>query len=605
MRNKILPITIFTFVLLVFAVFIQFYIVSDPCTKLYSSDGVYDLSGYEYNISTSYALIGNWNYQNKIDDGNITELPYAISRNSGETIYTSHIKLPEAGKLYCILIPRITSDYRLVINGNTIYENGIYSGKISYINHINTYTFYVDTDEADIEIHTYALSALPYMASHISFGSPVAVNKLFLRLLSADVLFIVIMICSGLYYFILSIFERNHRGYQSFSFLCILMALRASINNTVFLGLQFTQIPNAVVEFIIPLITPLLLIGILYYLDNLHNQCFHPISLVVGYAMNIIYMLLALFFNYMYYNLFLVFYYAIILYTVALLFHTGIKFLRKKMPHAKSFILSSFIILVSATLESLFYVNDSRYGYALNIGFVFYIILQTNTILISLRDSYSKEIALSKSYDEILEAARVEKTNFLSSHLKPHFVFNSLNIISGYALFEPEKAKAVCSDLEIYMRQLFEHNNINETNSLNNEINLAKAFGYIETERFPNITIEYDISDGIGDTQVPSMLIQPLLENAVNHGIRKRSAKIPGTIVITVKKKDKFIYFSIWDDGVGMSDEEINRVLQPPADDKYHGLFQLSLRLEELYHEKLNIESSLEEGTCISFKLPI
>lgn len=604
MRKKLLPIIIFSFVLLILVAYVLFYIVVDPCATLHSDTGLYDLSTHKYDANLVYSLEGNWDYKNYVEEDKIKELPRAISRNHGETVYTAHVKLPEANRLYAIYIPRISSDFSLVINGSTIYENGIYSGKISYINFANTYAFYTHTNSIDIELHTYALSALPYMASDISVGSPSAINKLFLHRVSTDVLFILLSLCSALYFFVLSIFEKEHKGYRSFSILCILMALRASINNTVSIGLQFPMIPNAVVEFIIPLITPLLVISILYYLDILHNHCFNQIALKVAFAMNLIYVVLALFFNYMFYNLFLIFYYVIILYTVLLMLLTGFKFLKRKMPNSGSFILSAILLFVSASLEALFYVNNAKFGYALNVGFVLYILLQTNTFLVNLRNSYSKEISLSKSYDEILEADRIEKTNFLSSHLKPHFVFNALNIVAGYSLFEPEKAKEICSALVVYMRQLFEHKNTNETNTLENEINLTKAFSFIETERFPNITIEYDISEDIGHVRVPSMLIQPLLENAVNHGIRKRSATIPGTIVITIKAMDKYIHFSIWDDGVGMSEDNIKQALSSRDDDKYHGLFHLSLRLQEMYGEELTIESSQEEGTCVSFKIP-
>lgn len=604
MRKKLLPITIFSLVLIVFILFIYYYIIAEPCETMYSATGIYDISSQEYNDSLAYSLNGNWNHKNLISTDKMRYLPDAISRNSDETIYTAHVKLPAANELYCIMIPRITSDYRLIINGNTLYENGIYSGKISYINYPNTYTFYTDTDELEIELYTYALPALPYMASSIKLGTPEAINTLYLKLMTTDVLFIIVMLSAGVYFFILSIFQKEHKGYHTFSILCLLMVIRTSVNNAVFLGLQFPMLPNAVVEFIIPLITPLLIIAVLYYLDILYDHCFPPITLGISIALNLIYVILALFFNYIYYYQFLMFYYVIILYTVSLLFLMGLKFRREKVPHAKSFIISSLILFVSATMESLFYEYDARYGYALNIGFVFYILLQTNTFLVSLRDSYSKEIALSKSYDEILETARIEKTNFLSSHMKPHFVFNALNIVAGYALFEPEKAKEICSALTIYMKQLFEHNNSQEINTLENELNLTKAFGFIETERFPNITIDYDISEGIGDAKVPTMLIQPLLENAVNHGIRKRSAKIPGTIVITVKDNDRFISFNIWDDGVGMTKEEQKNALSSTPDDKYHGLFHLSKRLGELYYEELSISSSPEEGTSISFKIP-
>lgn len=604
MRKQILPIIVFTSVVLLFVVFVFFYAYNSPCETLESSNGYYDLSEFSYNSDFVYSLEGNWNYENLIDDNKIVNLPDAISRNSGETVYSVHVKLPKKNEYYSIFIPRICADFKLVINGTTIYENGIYASKISYINSANTYSFYSEADELDIELYTYALSALPYKALPIAIGAPAATNVLFLKICSVDVLLLIIMISSGIYFLVLVILDRNRRSYGAFALLCFIMAFRCSVNNIVFLGLQFPRIPNAIIEFIIPLITPLLLIAIIFFTNTLYEKCFNTVALSIDIILCVIYMVLAPFFNYVYFDKFLIFYNVLIVYTSALLFFTGIKYIHQKKQNASAFILSAFIMLGSSILESTFNLISPKFGHALNIGFVFYIILQTNTFLVNIKTAYSSEIELSKSYDNTLATAKEESTNFLSSHLKPHFIFNSLNVISGYALFEPEKAKKICSSLVTYMKQMFEHNNMIETNTLENEINLAKAFGYIETERFPNITIDYDISDGIEDTVVPALLIQPLLENAVNHGIRKRSAKIPGNISISINKINNYVHFIIHDDGVGMDEETIRAALQRPSDDKYHGLFHLSLRLGELYYEELNIESSPDAGTTISFKIP-
>ncbi len=603
MKKQALPIFIFSLMVAVFVIFVLNFIYMSPYDTVHSINGYYDISDCS-DKNLAYALEGNWNYQHYIPSTKNADLPAAISHNTGETIYTCHVKVQAANTYYCLFIPRICSDYKIVINGETIYKNGVYDNKTSFINYANTYSFYSDSDEIDIELHTTALPALPYKAFPILIGPPAATNVLFIEELSVDTILFIIMIVSGIYYAIIASLNKAERSYKAFSAICFIMALRCSINNFVFLGLQFPQIPNAFVEFTIPIITPLLIIAILIYTNTLYEKCFNKIAFTINVILSAIYILLAPFFNYKYPFAFLIFYIVINVYTTLLIIITGIKLSKNKIANASSFVISSVIMLIAIVMESTLNMYDYKFGHAMNIGFVFYVLLQTNTFLIKLKSTYTKEKELTGSYTKILEAAKQEQSNFIASHLKPHFIFNSLNAIGGYALFAPEKAKKICSSLEMYNRQMFEHNNLKETNTLDNEIELAEAFGYIESERFPNITITYDIEDGLGDTIVPSLLIQPLLENAINHGIRKRSAKIPGHINISVHNINNFVNIEIKDDGVGMDEETVKRIKLPPSDNSYHSIFHLSLRLGELYYEELHIESAPNEGTTVSFKIP-
>ena len=76
-------------------------------------------------------------------------------------------------------------------------------------------------------------------------------------------------------------------------------------------------------------------------------------------------------------------------------------------------------------------------------------------------------------------------------------------------------------------------------NSLGNEIELVKAFGYIETQRFPSINIDYDIDIKDQDIKVPALILQPLLENSINNGIRKKK-KAEGNTNIRIKEEENY-----------------------------------------------------------------
>lgn len=603
MRKITLPPVLFIVVLLLYITFIGVYVLYVPYTTVYSDNGYYDISNAPYNEKLAVALNGSWDYLGELSDDCIKELPKAISKNKGNNVYTSKVKLPSTDDNYCIYIPRLSSDYQLVINGTIIYQNGIFNGKVSYINNANSYVFQADNDELIIELHTHALPSLLYLSNPICIGSPDGISMLFLNYAIIDIMLITTMICSCIYFFILSLFERN-KGYNYLALLSLLMSLRASISNNVVLGFVAPFIPNDAVSFLSFILPPLLVLAILYFIDSIFNEVIATAARRACAILCLIYICLAPFLNYAYPEAFIILFVIIITYTAIILIHTGYKAMLLNRLGSNTYIVSGFIMLIATLLEICCSPYDIKFNHSLNFGFILFLMLQTNSFLIHLRESYLQEKRLTKSYDEILSTARSEKNNFISSHLKPHFIFNTLNIISGYALFDSSKAKKICDALTVYMKQLFEHNNISKLNLLSNEINLIKAFGFIESERFPNITIRYDIDENLEDLEVPSLMLQPLLENAINHGIRKRPARIPGYVDISIHEKNQYIYFEIRDNGVGMDEEAIKKALTKPNDDLYHGLFHLQLRLGELYYEELSVESEPEKYTKISFKIP-
>jgi LytS/YehU family sensor histidine kinase len=281
-----------------------------------------------------------------------------------------------------------------------------------------------------------------------------------------------------------------------------------------------------------------------------------------------------------------------------------IRAIKNKIPFSRTFLLSSSFVLVTSFVDIFDYYTDYLSKRYFTVGFILFIIIQSFSYIIHNTQLYNQETALTVSLSDTLNDLKREESNFLSSHLRAHFLFNALNIISGYSVFEPDKAKEITTALTVYIKQLFEHDNLNELTSLKNEIDLLHAFGFIEEERFPNLNIEYNIPEDIPDIQVPSLILQPLLENAVNHGIRKKSAKEKGTVTITLKKANGFVNFSVRDDGAGCDENIIKQALEEPADGTYNSLFQIQSRLKKLYNQEIIYMSVPDIGTVISFKIP-
>lgn len=153
---------------------------------------------------------------------------------------------------------------------------------------------------------------------------------------------------------------------------------------------------------------------------------------------------------------------------------------------------------------------------------------------------------------------------YLQAQINPHFLFNTLN--AGMQLAMMEDAPRTGEFLD-NLASFFRYNvrKDDKDASLEEEIHLVDNYVYILNVRFSGeIHFSKDIDETVLQTRVPSMILQPLIENAVNYGIRGLDDR-EGLVELSVYKKDGGIYISIWDNGFGMEKERIQEVLSGKA----------------------------------------
>lgn len=123
---------------------------------------------------------------------------------------------------------------------------------------------------------------------------------------------------------------------------------------------------------------------------------------------------------------------------------------------------------------------------------------------------------------------------FLQSQIKPHFLYNSLNVIAAICCVEPEKARMLLLDLSDYMHYSYDLRKLDEFISFEDELELIYSYVRIEQARFQNkIQVHFDL-DEAKDLMLPPLILQPLVENAIRHGIRKK--KEACTVSLSLKK---------------------------------------------------------------------
>ncbi|TNH79270.1 sensor histidine kinase [Aeromonas hydrophila] len=229
---------------------------------------------------------------------------------------------------------------------------------------------------------------------------------------------------------------------------------------------------------------------------------------------------------------------------------------------------------------------------------------RTHSITSSLREM---AVGLSQLISTQMEVSRIEqlkemtrKAEFtaLQSKINPHFLFNALNAISSLIRIRPQQARQLIANLADYLRY-----NLNKGDTLidiQEELQQVRDYVAIEQARFGDkLEVVFEVDDV--HIQVPSLLLQPLVENAILHGIQPRSA--PGRVTIEVKQLAGGIRVAVRDTGYGISQAVIDGVAAGRVESRSIGLMNVHQRVKLLYGDGLHLKR-LEPGTEVSFYLP-
>ncbi|MCO7125477.1 ATP-binding protein [Sporolactobacillus shoreicorticis] len=191
---------------------------------------------------------------------------------------------------------------------------------------------------------------------------------------------------------------------------------------------------------------------------------------------------------------------------------------------------------------------------------------------------------------------------FLQSQIRPHFLYNVLNSIIALSYEDIEKSREMTAQFAAYLRGSFDFQNTSAMSTFKKELALVKSYLKIEKMRFQDrIQISMDIDETL-NFPLPPLMIQPLVENAVQHGIGKRKAG--GRIILSVTRHDHAYEISVKDDGVGMNEEEIKNILSRNHG-RSVGLKNINERLRHYFGSQLMIQSDVGRGTSVSYKIKV
>lgn len=225
-----------------------------------------------------------------------------------------------------------------------------------------------------------------------------------------------------------------------------------------------------------------------------------------------------------------------------------------------------------------------------------------------LKNSYNAMlIEINQLIEELLQkekTLRMAELDALQEQMKPHFLYNTLDMIRYMALENrTDEVYNMLETLGNFYRRFLSKGSTDL--SLGEEIEIVKSYLTLQRTRFDDIfTDEYEIEEGLSFIRVPRLILQPLVENSIYHGIRPKGEH--GVIRVTVKRQEDFLFLSVYDNGIGMSAHQ-RELLFSGKDSRSFG-FQGTIERIRYYYKTEDIFEihSVEGEYCeIILKLPL
>jgi signal transduction histidine kinase len=209
------------------------------------------------------------------------------------------------------------------------------------------------------------------------------------------------------------------------------------------------------------------------------------------------------------------------------------------------------------------------------------------------RESEARALNASQLETRLVEA----QLQALQRQLHPHFLFNTLNTVSGLIRTDPDAADTMIDRLGDLLRMTLHTSNVQEV-SLKEELDVLEKYVEIERTRFGSrLTIDLCVHPDVLDAQVPSLVLQPLVENAIRHGIAPNAR--PGRITVSAERDAGDLVLQVIDNGDGLPPERLMAL------NRGVGLDNTRARLMHLYRDRFEFTfANLDRGFQVLVRIP-
>lgn len=207
--------------------------------------------------------------------------------------------------------------------------------------------------------------------------------------------------------------------------------------------------------------------------------------------------------------------------------------------------------------------------------------------------------------DEQRRVATSLELKMLQSQINPHFLFNTINTIASFVRTDPQQARDMLREFATFYRRNLEDSS--DLISLSREVDQTQRYFSFEVARFGSDRLQFssDIPENLAEYLVPAFLVQPLVENAVRHGMPSDGAL---HVHISARREKDALIVTISDDGIGMDTEAVKMIEAPPTGDEQGlGLAMRNIndRISGYYgpDSRMNVTSHPGQGTTVELYL--
>lgn len=187
-----------------------------------------------------------------------------------------------------------------------------------------------------------------------------------------------------------------------------------------------------------------------------------------------------------------------------------------------------------------------------------------------------------------------QRIQIMMTQIQPHFLYNTLSTIQALCSIDPQQAAQITGKFSAYLRQNLNSLEYAGLTSFEKELEHTRTYADIERVRFPNIRVEYAIEDA--GFSLPPLTVQPIVENAIRHGVRIREQ---GVIRVIARKTEDGHEVVISDNGIGF---DVNTLAQ--KDSTHIGLKNVQERIEKMCGGSVTVVSQPDRGTTVTIFIP-
>ena len=591
-------------------------------TSLQDEKGYFDLAGVNFDGGDRVYLNGNWEYyegQFIVSDGlenpSITSsvfVPYAYSRvldsqqftnSTGYASYRCTIKNVAASDYLTIYIPSIACPYRIFINNISVTESGsvdrISENMWSNSTHEGIPFLLESSGEYNIVIElcgkNNAILSMPVKLANNTYDNLYRSRDAAFRFVMCG-----IVATSAFIFIILKRFANRDLYSLWLPVLCFVLLVRMLFTGESYFVIQsflfnisFEDIGlmSFAATFIIKLIS------LVYITKCLKIKTADNVFV----AFSATFLLLALAISFVPNSIFDIYYFTILqllssIIDIYLINKLCIEIVRKT-EDALLYLLSYVFMLVGIIIDVL-YSNGAIHVNCSAVMPTCFLLFVAFTAVIHTR-------RISKIFSFALDAQRLEteleraNNSIMLSQIQPHFMYNALNTIKSLIKRDPPKAEQAVIDFSMYLRGNMDSLTKVDPIPFSEELEHIKHYCNIELLRFQDkLDVFYEI--GPEDFYVPTLSVQPIVENAIKHGVTKRPEG--GSVTISTDEDEKNYYIVVEDDGVGF---DVNSIAKREDPKRSHvGIKNISERLKLIMGADVVIESVVGTGSRVTVKLP-